>query len=228
MADKNMQKWYDAMGVYFVPQQQVVQITPMDTARMLADKAGTLAELQEAVMNFSGCPLKENAINTVFSDGMPSAKVMLIGEAPGAEEDKQGIPFCGESGQLLDNILASIGLSRKSNCYISNTVFWRPPANRAPTHEEVSICLPFVQKHIALMKPKLLLLVGGVATQNLLGKEFQISKVQRQIFKYSNCYLTEPIDVMCVYHPAYLLRQPMQKKVAWYSFLEVKKFLSHL
>ena len=121
-------------------------------ARNLANLSTNLEELKNNVLNFEGCNLKSLAINTVFSDGNPGSNIMLIGEAPGSNEDATGIPFCGESGKLLDNILASIDISRKENAYISNTVFWRPPANRQPTFEEIEICRPFVEKHIALIK----------------------------------------------------------------------------
>lgn len=132
-------------------------------ARTLADSANTLEDLRNSLMNFNGCGLKKLATNTVFSDGNPRSPIMFIGEAPGSNEDFQGIPFCGESGKLLDNILASINISRKDNAYITNTVFWRPPANRQPTQEEIDICRPFIEKHIALINPKLIVLIGNVA-----------------------------------------------------------------
>ncbi len=125
----------------------------MSASRQLADNAKTLAELEAAVRAFDGCAIKKTASKTVFCDGNPKAKVMIIGEAPGAQEDIQGIPFCGPSGKLLDAMLAAIGLDRTS-VYISNTVFWRPPGNRQPTPEETATCLPFVEKHIALVRPK--------------------------------------------------------------------------
>jgi len=194
-------------------------------ARQLADKATTLAELKEYVENFEGCELKQFANNTVFADGNPNAKILLIGEAPGSTEDEQGIPFCGESGKLLDGMLSTIGISRTQNAYITNTVFWRPPANRRPTNEEISICKPFVEKHIALIKPKLIILVGNTAAISLLGKNEGITQIRTNNHSYLNQYLSEPIVTTALFHPAYLLRQPMQKKATWFDLLKIKKLL---
>lgn len=199
---------------------------PMVTeARKLADNARTLIELRKAVENFDGCDLKKFATRIVFADGVTNAKLLLVGEAPGANEDKQGIPFCGESGKLLDKMLASIGLCRARNAYITNTIFWRPPANRRPTNEEIEICKPFVEKHIALIKPELIILVGGTATTSLLGKNEGISYIRRNNYSYMNQYLLEPIHTVAIFHPAYLLRQPMQKKTTWYDLLKIQKFI---
>lgn len=197
-------------------------------AREIANKATSLEMLKGAVANFNGCGLKLGAANTVFSDGVSSAKIMLIGEAPGATEDEKGIPFCGESGKLLDNMLASVGLLRSKNFYVTNTVFWRPPANRAPTQEEIEICRPFVEKHIALIQPKLLILVGSTAVTSLLGPTLQISKIRQEYYQYSNEYLAEPITTTAIFHPAYLLRQPMQKKTSWYDLLKIKDYTSSI
>ncbi len=194
-------------------------------ARKLADSAGSLTDLRKAIENFDGCDLKKFATKTVFADGVTDAKILLVGEAPGATEDKQGIPFCGESGRLLDKMLASIGLCRTKNVYITNTIFWRPPANRRPTNEEMEICKPFVEKHIALIKPKLIILVGGTATTSLLGKNEGISYIRRNNYSYTNQYLSEPIHTTAIFHPAYLLRQPMQKKTTWYDLLKIQQFI---
>lgn len=184
-----------------------------------------LEELKKQVQNFDGCDLKKTAINTVFGDGVADAKIMLIGEAPGATEDQEGIPFCGDSGKLLDNMMASIGLSRKSNIYITNTIFWRPPANRRPTPEEVEACRPFVEKHIAIIKPKLLILVGSTAVTSLLGDHLQISRIRQEYYSYKNDYLDEPIVTTAIFHPAYLMRQPMQKKTSWHDLLKIRDFI---
>ncbi|MDE3060884.1 MAG: uracil-DNA glycosylase [Pseudomonadota bacterium] len=200
----------------------------MAAARELADKATTLAELKAAVEGFEGCALKKTASKTIFSDGNPQALVMVIGEAPGAQEDIQGIPFCGPSGQLLDRTLASIGLTRAENTYISNTVFWRPPGNRQPTPEETAICLPFVEKHIALIHPKLLLLSGGVATTTMLKTDAAMSRMRGKFYEYGNPYLKAPIPVAVTYHPSYLLRSPGQKRLAWGDMLMIKEFLNRL
>ncbi len=186
----------------------------------------TLESLKTAVMNFDGCDLKKTATNIVFADGAPDAKIMLIGEAPGAEEDETGIPFCGDSGKLLDNMLASIGLSREKNVYITNTIFWRPPANRRPTKEEIELCRPFVEQHIALIKPRLLILVGSTAVTALLGPKFEITKIRQEYYAYNNAYLSESIATTALFHPAYLMRQPSQKKQAWYDLLKIKDFIA--
>lgn len=198
-------------------------------ARALADAAATLADLEKAVKGFDGCPLKRTATNTVFSDGQADSGVMFIGEAPGAEEDKQGIPFCGASGQLLDDMIKWIGLSREKNCYISNTVFWRPPGNRPPTPEELAICRPFVEKHIALVKPKLIVLVGGTAIKALLDDNIGITKLRGKPYDYTNDYLKGgQIPVRVIFHPSYLMRSPMQKKQAWADLLDIETHLHEL
>jgi len=197
-------------------------------ARKLADSANTLSQLRNYVENFDGCSLKDFATNTVFSDGVENAKILLIGEAPGAKEDEQGIPFCGESGKLLDKMMAAIGLCRSKNIYITNTIFWRPPANRRPTNEEIGVCKPFVEKHIALIKPKLIILVGGTATTSLLGTNEGISHIRQNNHSYINQYLQEPIQTTAIFHPAYLLRQPMKKKDTWYDLLKIQKIIAAL
>jgi DNA polymerase len=197
-------------------------------ARSLADGARTLEELEETVRAFDGCVIKKTASKTVFSDGNPKARVMIIGEAPGAQEDKEGIPFCGASGQLLDRMFAAIGLSRKNDVYISNSVFWRPPGNRTPNPEESAICLPFVEKHIALIKPALLVLCGGSATTSLLNKDASISRLRGKTYDYTNSYIDSPIKTVVMYHPAYLLRQPGHKRLAWNDLLLVENVLKGL
>jgi uracil-DNA glycosylase len=194
-------------------------------AKQIADTCTSISELKTAVEKFDGCVLKKTATNTVFSDGNPDSKVMLIGEAPGANEDLQGVPFCGESGKLLDKVLKSIGLDRKENLYITNSIFWRPPGNRKPTDEEIRCCLPFVEKHIGLMKPNLIILAGSVAASTLFGNLGPISKQRQKIFKYKNEYLDQEISTVIIYHPSYLLRQPSQKKLAWYDMLFIKDIL---
>lgn len=194
-------------------------------ARALADAAKTLEELHDAIRGFGGCALKKTAQRTVISDGNPKAQVMVIGEAPGAQEDEQGIPFCGPSGQLLDRVLASIGLNRKETLYISNTVFWRPPGNRAPTPEELAICEPFVQKHIALIQPKVLVLAGGVAVNALLKLEQPIGRLRGKMLEYSTPYLPHKVAAIATFHPSYLLRSPGQKRLAWADMLNLQDFL---
>jgi uracil-DNA glycosylase family 4 len=194
------------------------------TARSMADKAQTLEELERTVREFDGCAIKKTASKTVFSDGNPKARVMIIGDAPGAQEDLQGIPFCGPSGQLLDRMFAAIGMDRNT-LYISNAVFWRPPGNRQPSPEETSICLPFVEKHIALVAPSLLVLSGGTATTSLMRKDASISRLRGKFYEYSNQYTQKTIPVLLMYHPSYLLQQPSHKRLSWNDLLLIREFL---
>jgi len=194
-------------------------------ARAMADAANTLEQLRDAVMRFDGCSLKKTATNTVFSDGDPTSGLMLIGEAPGADEDKHGIPFCGISGKLLDQMFAAIGYPR-GRFYITNTLFWRPPGNRPPTPEELAMCEPFVQKHIALVKPKRLILIGGTSAKSILGKTEGITKLRGNDYNYTNIYLKEiNIKTRVTFHPSYLLRQPAQKKQAWEDLQVIRHLL---
>jgi uracil-DNA glycosylase family 4 len=195
-------------------------------ARKLADEAGDLAALEAAIRGFTGCALKKTATNTVFAQGVAASRLMFIGEAPGAEEDRSGVPFCGPSGQLLDTMLGFIGLNRAENFYITNTLFWRPPGNRPPSTEELEICRPFVEKHIALINPKLLVLVGGTATSSVLHDTRGITRLRGQVFSYKNDYMTAEIPVHVMYHPSYLLRQPLAKKQAWADLLKLKAALT--
>ena len=192
--------------------------------KLTVDSCATLTELYQLVKNFTGCELKKYAQNTVLYDGNPQAEIMLIGEAPGANEDLQGIPFCGRSGKLLDKMLAAINLDR-TKVYISNTVFWRPPANRQPTHQETEICRPFVEKHIALISPKIIVLVGGIAASTMLDSDVGISKLRGKFYEYTNKYLEKPIKTIVIFHPAYLLRQPKQKRLAWEDLQLIQKHL---
>lgn len=188
----------------------------------LADSASTLEELAESVRSFKGLNICKTATNPVFADGVAGAELMIIGEAPGAQEDRQGIPFCGPSGQLLDKMLAAIGYSRSENCYISNVIFWRPPGNRNPSEEERAICLPFVQKHIALAKPKLILLSGGIAVSTILKESRSISRLRGSLHTFQNPVDAAETPVIVSYHPSYLLRQPLQKKLAWQDMIAVE------
>ena len=200
----------------------------INEARRLADSAQTLAELTLVIQGFEGCALKKTAFQTVIADGVAHSPIMLIGEAPGAEEDKQGVPFCGASGQLLDTMLGYAGLSRKENLFISNCVYWRPPGNRQPTPEEIAICQPFVEKMIALNAPKILVAVGGTATKALLNESRGITKIRGQVFEYKNQYLSKPLPIHVIYHPSFLLRQPMAKKDSWNDILSLKSALQAL
>lgn len=187
--------------------------------------AETVEALREELLCFEGCALKHTAMNLVFSDGNPQAKVMLIGEAPGEDEDRQGKPFVGVSGKLLDRMLGSIGLDRTS-VYISNILFWRPPGNRSPTDAEIAACLPFAERHIALVKPQYLILLGGVAAKSLLRTKEGITRLRGRWTEYTPHIGrddTPAIHCLPIYHPAYLLRQPGAKRQAWNDLLLLKK-----
>ena len=184
--------------------------------------AETLDQLRLLMESFKGCALKETALTTVFSDGNPKSDVMLIGEAPGADEDRLGKPFVGRSGQLLDKILAAIELSRET-VYIANIVPWRPPANRVPTPQETALCLPMVEKHIALARPKVIVLLGSTAAKTLLSTKEGITRLRGRTHMYRNRYMQEAIPVIPTFHPAYLLRSPGQKREAWKDFLRLKE-----
>ncbi|SDG16786.1 DNA polymerase [Limimonas halophila] len=192
------------------------------SARALASQAQTLDELESALGSFEGCALKQTATNTVFADGARAARVMIIGEAPGADEDRMGRPFVGRAGQLLDRMLAAIGLSRDDSAYISNILFWRPPGNRAPTQAEKAACLPFVERHIALKAPDYLVLLGGPSAKTLLGRSEGVLKLRGRWFPYSSPDLAAPIPALVTLHPAFLLRQPKQKRQAWRDLLALK------
>jgi uracil-DNA glycosylase family 4 len=176
------------------------------------------------VFDFKDCSLKKMATNTVFSDGDPKSDIMIIGEAPGNHEDLQGIPFCGDSGKLLNSMFEAINITRE-NLYITNTLFWRPPGNRKPTKDELAMCLPFVEKHIYFIQPKLIILMGATAMSQILKNNEAISSVRGKFLEYQNCYLKDKIPVMTMFHPSYLTRQAMNKKLAWKDLLNIKKFL---
>ncbi|MSO76820.1 MAG: uracil-DNA glycosylase [Alphaproteobacteria bacterium] len=190
-----------------------------------AADATTLDELRQILLAFDGCPLKRTATNTVFADGNPAARVMLIGEAPGAEEDRQGKPFVGASGQLLDRMLATIDLDR-SQVFISNVIYWRPPGNRDPSPSEVAACLPFAERMIELIDPRVLVLLGGAALKALLGRAEGITRLRGQWLSFTTARRAYPIDTMATFHPAFLLRTPGQKRLAWRDLLAIKKRLA--
>ncbi|WP_208437548.1 uracil-DNA glycosylase [Bartonella taylorii] len=204
-----------------LPTPNIIQGEP--SAIESVKSVNTLDELKSALLAFNGCSLKLTAKNTCFSDGTAGSPLMLIGEAPGREEDIQGIPFVGKAGRLLNKILASIGLTR-NNVYIANTIPWRPPGNRTPTPREVALCRPFIERQIHLAKPRILIALGGVATQFLTGAQNGIIRSRGKWLTYEGEDNIK-IPVMPTFHPAYLLRTPSQKKLTWIDFLEVKKRL---
>lgn len=192
----------------------------------VAAAAASLEDLQQAIQNFEGLSIKRSAKNMVFCDGNPQADIMVIGEAPGADEDRQGKPFVGVSGQLLDRIFAAIDLSRQDNIYISNILNWRPPGNRTPTAEEMQIALPFIERHIALIQPKILVLAGNVAAKTLLNTNTGITRLRGAWQDYAPNHdglgVAGPIPALPVYHPAFLLRTPIQKAKMWEDMLSLK------
>lgn len=209
--------------------QPLLHPSPMQgelSAIEIAKSANTLDELKSALLAFNGCSLKLTAKNTCFSDGTAGSPLMLIGEAPGREEDIQGVPFVGKAGMLLNKILASIGLTR-NDVYIANTIPWRPPGNRTPTPREVTLCRPFIERQIHLAKPRILIALGGVATQFLTGVQNGIVRTRGKWHSYESDNNIK-IPVMPTFHPAYLLRTPSQKKLTWIDFLEVKNRLDSL
>lgn len=206
-------------------QQPLISIAEIVAgARVTAEACKSLKELEKAVKNFEGCSLKKMATNTVFADGDAKSQIMIIGEAPGNHEDLQGIPFCGDSGKLLNEMFKAIGFKRE-NLYITNTLFWRPPGNRRPTEDELAMCKPFVEKHIALMKPKLIVLMGATAMADVLKIHEPISKMCGKFFDYQNDYLPKPIKTTVLFHPSYLMRQSSKKRDTWLDLLGIKEFL---
>ncbi len=193
----------------------------------LAAAANTVEDLRAALLAFDGCGLKRTATNLVFIDGDPAASVLFIGEAPGAEEDRQGLPFVGASGRLLDRMLASIGLDRTQIC-ISNTVFWRPPGNRTPTTVEMAVCMPFLERLIELVDPTLLVTLGGPAAKAVLAESAGVSKLRGRWFSYSTPRLSHPIAATAMFHPAYLLRTPARKRDAWRDLRMLRRRLDEL
>jgi uracil-DNA glycosylase len=194
------------------------------SARRLAAEATTLAELAAAVTAFDSCALKRTATNTVFADGVADAPLMVIGEAPGADEDRLGKPFVGRAGQMLDRMLASIGFDRRRNAYITNVLFWRPPGNRKPTGEEIAACLPFVFRHIALLAPRAVLMSGGTAMSALCGVE-GITRLRGRWFDLAVDGLPDPVPALATYHPSFLLRSPGRKNEAWRDLLSLQSKL---
>lgn len=198
------------------------------SARETAREAASLDDLKAALQRFDGiASLRQHATNLVFADGNPAARVMLVGEAPGADEDRLGKPFVGVSGQLLDRMLAAIGLDR-TTFYITNTCFWRPPGNRKPTEAELVAQAPFVQRHIELINPAILVLVGASAAHTLLGTNDGITRLRGRWFDYKSDGLAQPIPALPIFHPAFLLRQPAQKRETWADLLKLKARLAEI
>jgi len=208
-------------------QEPIGQSEMVASACEAAAKATSLEELEAAVRAFDGCPLKKTATKTVFADGAKSARIMLIGEAPGAEEDREGLPFVGASGKLLDKMLESIGLSRAENAYITNILFWRPPGNRAPTSSQIPVCPPFIERHIELLDPEIVVMLGGPSAKAILARNEGITKLRGKWFEYETSRMSRPAKARALFHPAYLLRSPNQKHLAWRDLLEIREQLKN-
>ena len=186
-----------------------------------------LKKLKKKIINLD-CELKLKAKNFVFYDGVLTSDIMIIGEAPGYEEDKIGKPFVGTAGKKLDEMIDAIGLDRKNNVYITNIIPWRPPDNRTPTDNEINFFLPYVEEHISIIKPKILLLFGNVASKSILNLNEGITKNHGKWFNYKNPFLKKKIFTICIFHPSYLLRSPDKKKIAWEDLKKVKEKIINL
>jgi DNA polymerase len=208
------------------PTPQAGSAEVAESARALAAACDTLEGLEAAVRRFDACPLKATATTTVFADGVGGARVMFVGEAPGADEDRVGKPFVGVSGQLLDRMLRWVDLERDRNFYIANVIYWRPPGNRTPTTAEVAICLPFIQRQIELARPEVLVFLGAAAAQTLLGTPSGITRLRGRWHPYQSPGLVRPVQALATFHPAYLLRSPAQKRESWRDLLMLKNKLS--
>ncbi len=200
------------------PRNEIDVSSAAAAAQALAAQAPDLEALAAAIAAFDGCPLKrQGARQAVFARGRPDAPVMVIGEGPGAEEDKQGEPFVGRAGQLLDRMLAAAGLS--DQVFITNTVFWRPPDNRTPTPAEQAVCAPFVERAVALVRPRLLLLAGGASAKGMLRRSEGILALRGQWFDWTSSDGAQTVPALPTLHPAFLLRQPLGKKKAWQDLM---------
>jgi DNA polymerase len=197
------------------------------SARALAAGADSIAALEALIRSFDGCALRRTATSTVFADGNPAAPVMIVGEAPGADEDRIGRPFVGRAGQLLDRMLAAIDLDR-SGVLITNVIYWRPPGNRTPSAPEIASCLPFVLRHIALVRPKILVLAGGTAARALLPEGPGITRLRGRWFDLAIPGLDRPVPTLPMFHPSFLLRAPERKREAWQDLLALRARLDAL
>jgi uracil-DNA glycosylase len=205
-------KYYKFINYNLIYNNKAINRYKKDNFEISRDKANNLEKLKKSISSIKNCSLKNGATNIVFSDGNPKAKIMLIGEAPGSNEDQEGLPFVGRAGILLDKMLASINLDRKK-IYISNIINYRPPENRRPTEEELNRYLPFIKKHIEIIDPQILVLLGSTAMNALIGNDVVISKVRGQWIEreFGKC----KTSIIVTFHPAFLMRQPTQKKLAW-------------
>ena len=218
-------KFYNFINYNLIYNNKAINRYKKDTFEISDDKAKKLEKLKKSISNIKNCELKKSATNIVFADGNPKAKIMLIGEGPGYNEDQEGLPFVGRAGALLDKMLASIDLNRK-NVYITNVVNYRPPENRRPTEEEIAKYLPYLKKHIEIINPKILVLLGSTALNALIGNEVVISKARGKWIEkqFGEC----KTSIIVTFHPAFLMRQPAQKKMAWVDLKMIREKKSKL
>ena len=203
-------KFYNFINYNLIYNNKAINRYKKDTFEISSDKAEKLEKLKKSIFDIKNCELKKSSTNIVFADGNPKAKIMLIGEGPGSNEDQEGLPFVGRAGALLDKMLASINLDRK-NVYITNVVNYRPPENRRPTEEEIAKYLPYLKKHIEIINPKILVLLGSTALNAIVGNEVVISKARGKWIEkqFGKC----KTSIIVTFHPAFLMRQPAQKKM---------------
>ena len=218
-------KFYNFINYNLIYNNKAMNRYKKDTFEISNDKAKKLEKLKKSISDIKNCELKKSATNIVFADGNPKAKIMLIGEGPGSNEDQEGLPFVGRAGALLDKMLASINLDRK-NVYITNVVNYRPPENRRPTEEEIAKYLPYLKKHIEIINPKILVLLGSTALNALIGNEVVISKARGKWIEkqFGEC----KTSIIVTFHPAFLMRQPAQKKMAWIDLKMIREKKSKL
>ena len=218
-------KYYNFINYNLIYNNKAINRYKKDAFEISGNKAKKLEKLKKSISNIKNCELKKSATNIVFADGNPKAKIMLIGEGPGSNEDQEGLPFVGRAGALLDKMLDSIDLNRK-NVYITNVVNYRPPENRRPTEEEIDKYLPYLKKHIEIINPEILVLLGSTALNALIGNEVVISKARGQWIekKFGEC----KTSVIVTFHPAFLMRQPAQKKMAWIDLKMIREKQSKL
>ena len=213
-------QYYNLINHNLIYNNKAINRYKKDVFEISDDKAKKLEKLKKSISNIKNCELKKSATNLVFADGNPKAKIMLIGEGPGSNEDQEGLPFVGRAGALLDKMLASIDLNRK-NVYITNVVNYRPPENRRPTEKEIAKYLPYLKKHIEIINPKILVLLGSTALNALIGNDIVISKARGQWIEkqFGEC----KTSIIVTFHPAFLMRQPAQKKMTWIDLKMIRE-----
>ena len=218
-------KYYKFINHNLIYNNRAINRYKKDNFEISEDKADNLTRLKKSISNLKNCELKKQASNIVFSDGNPKSRIMFVGEAPGSNEDQEGLPFVGRAGTLLDKMLASINLDRKT-VYISNIINFRPPDNRRPSEEEINRYLPFIKKHIEIINPKILILLGSTAMNSIIGSESTISETRGKWIEKQ--FGLSKISTIVTFHPSFLMRQPSQKKIAWIDLKMIRDKKSKL